>query len=52
MLALSVKYVKLLLDNCNCSEGSIREVFLACFLPKSRGIQVKMPSPKVIWNAF
>ena len=36
----------------NYSEGSIPRGVLACFLPKSRDIQGKMPSPKVIWNAF
>ena len=39
-------------NNCNYSEGSIPRGVLACFLPKSRDIQGKMPSPKVIWNAF
>ena len=38
--------------NCNYSEGNIPRGVLACFLPKSRDIQGKMPSPKVIWNAF
>lgn len=33
-------------------EGSIPRGVLACFLPKFRDIQGKMPSPKVIWNAF
>ena len=37
---------------CNYSEGNIPRGVLACFLPKSRDIQSKMPSPKVIWNAF
>ena len=37
---------------CNYSEGSIPRGVLAYFLPKSRDIQGKMPSPKVIWNAF
>ena len=37
---------------CNYSEGSIPRGVLACFLSKSRDIQGKMPSPKVIWNAF
>jgi len=37
---------------CNYSEGSILRGVLACFLPKSRDIQGKMSSPKVIWNAF
>ena len=37
---------------CNYSEDSIPRGVLACFLPKSRAIQGKMPSPKVIWNAF
>ena len=32
----------------NYSEGSIPRGVLACFLPKSRDIQGKMPSPKVI----
>ena len=36
----------------NYSEGSIPRGVLACFLPKSRDIQGKMPSPKVIGNAF
>ena len=36
----------------NYSEGSIPRGVLACFLPKSRDIQGKMPSPKVIRNAF
>ena len=36
----------------NYSEGSIPRDVLACFLPKSRDIQGKMPSPKVIRNAF
>ena len=36
----------------NYSEGSIPRGVLACFLPKSRDIQGKMLSPKVIWNAF
>ena len=36
----------------NYSEGSIPRGVLACFLPNSRDIQGKMPSPKVIWNAF
>ena len=36
----------------NYSEGSIPRGVLACFLPKSRDIQGKMPSPKVIQNAF
>ena len=38
--------------NGNYSEGSIPRGVLACFLLKSRDIQGKMPSPKVIWNAF
>ena len=37
---------------CNYSEDSIPRGVLAYFLPKSRDIQGKMPSPKVIWNAF
>ena len=36
----------------NYSVGSIPRGVLACFLPKSRDIQGKMPSPKVIRNAF
>ena len=42
----------LYIDRSNYSEGSIPRGVLACFLPKSRDIQGKMPSPKVIWNAF
>ena len=37
---------------CNYSVGSIPRGVLACFLPKSRDMQAKMPSPKVILNAF
>ena len=35
-------------DYCNYLVGSIPRGVLACFLPKSRDIQDKMPSPKVI----
>ena len=39
-------------NTSNYSEGNIPRGVLAYFLPKSRDIQGKMPSPKVIWNAF
>ena len=40
------------MSRSNYSVGSIPRGVLAWFLPKSRDIQVKMPSPKVIFNAI
>ena len=45
-------YVRFLGGTSNEKYINPKKAVLACFLPKSRDIQGKMPSPKVIWNAF